>query len=200
MSGLTSNRSKIIATLGLAAAAAAVAGLGTFGTFTATTSASEQVSSGTVALTLTDNNFATSAANIVPGDTINRQVKLVNGGTANQSAITLTTAATVTSILDTDTTNGLQMTVQSCPTAWTQTVVGNGFTYSCSGTVTTLIAARPVVGANIALPAAAAQTAGSTSYLVVSLSLPTTADNSFQGKTSTISFTFNGLQRAATQQ
>lgn len=192
-------RRKVAISVMMAATAAAVAGLGTFGSFTATTSASEAVNSGTVSLTLADNNFATNAASIVPGDTINRQVKLVNSGDTNQASISLTTTATTSSILDTDATNGLQLSVQSCPTAWTQSAVGSGFTYSCTGTATTLVAARPVVGANIALPSIAALTAGSTSYLVVTMTLPTTADNTFQGKSSTVSFTFNGTQRAGTQ-
>ncbi len=194
-----STRRKVALSVTLAAAAAAVAGVGTFGSFTATTSASEAVNSGTVSLSLTDNNFSTNAASIVPGDTINRQVKLVNSGDSNQASISLTTAAPTSSVLDTDTTNGLQLSVQSCPVAWTQTAVGSGFTYSCTSTATTLVAARPVIGANIALPNVAALTAGATSYLVVTMTLPTTADNTFQGKSSTISFTFNGTQRAGTQ-
>jgi spore coat-associated protein N len=113
------------------------------------------------------------------------------------SQITLTTAATASSLLDTDPTNGLQLTVQSCPSAWTEAGTAPGYTYTCAG-ATTLIASRPVVGSNVVLTGSSALAAGASDNLLVRLSFPTGADNTFQGKTSTVGFTFTGTQRAAT--
>ena len=57
-----------------------------------------------------------NASGLAPGDSFD----LANQGSLNLSAITLTTTATVTSLLDTDATNGLQMTIARCSTTWTE--------------------------------------------------------------------------------
>ena len=41
-------------------------------------------------------------------------------------------------------------------------------------------------------------TAGATDHLRITLTLPTGADNTLQGQSSVIGFTFNGTQRAGT--
>ena len=104
---ILSTRAKLLASAALLAAAAGAAGLGTFGSFTSTTSASESVSSGTVAIALgtagtAANRLTVAATGVVPGDTIQRAVTLSNSGDQALSAITLTTTATTTSLLDTD--------------------------------------------------------------------------------------------------
>ena len=48
--------------------------------------------------------------------------------------------------------------------------------------------------------AGAALSANGVANLMVTLTLPTSADNTFQGKSSTINFAFTGTQRAATNQ
>ncbi len=193
---------KVLISAAAIGAAAAVAGLGTFGTFTSTTSASATASSGTVVIGLgtagtADNRLTVASGLIVPGDTIQRQVKLNNTGNQALSQITLTTAATSSSLLDSDPANGLQLTVQSCPSAWTEAGTAPGYTYTCAG-ATTVIASRPVVGSNVVLTGTSALAAGASDNLLVKLSFPTAADNTFQGKSSTIGFTFTGTQRAAT--
>ncbi|MGA2163697.1 MAG: TasA family protein [Solirubrobacteraceae bacterium] len=102
-----------------------MAGLGTFGTFSSSTSATQSVSSGTVAIGLgtagtATNRLTVGASNIAPGDTIQRQVQLSDTGTIGLASIALTTTASPSSLLDTETTNGLQMTIQSCSVAWTE--------------------------------------------------------------------------------
>jgi spore coat-associated protein N len=193
---------KVLISAAVLGAAAAVAGLGTFGTFTSTTSASATASSGTVVIGLgnagtADNRLTVASGLMVPGDTMQRQVKLNNTGNQALSQITLTTTATTTSLLDTDATNGLQLTVQSCPTAWTEAGTSPGYTYTCTG-ATTVIASRPVVGSNVVLTGTSALTNGNSDNLLVKLSFPTSADNTFQNKSSVISFSFTGTQRAAT--
>lgn len=194
---------KLVVSLGVVGSAAAVAGMGTFGTFTSTTTSAEQVNSGTVAIALgaagsATNRLALTAANIVPGDTISRALTLTNTGDQALAAIALTTSASTSSLLDTDAVNGLQLTVTSCSVPWTEAGTSPAFTYTCSGTQGTVLASRAVITANQPLAASPALTAGGAAHLVVTMTLPQAADNTFQAKTSTIGFSFTGTQRAGT--
>jgi hypothetical protein len=183
------------------AAAAGAAGLGTFGSFTSSTSASASVSSSTVAIALgstgtANNRLTVAASSIVPGDTIQRAVTLSNNGDA-LSSISLTTAATTSSKLDTDATSGLQLKIDSCATAWTESGTAPAYSYTCAGGSSSVLATRPVIGTNLALSGLSALTATKSDNLVVTLSFPTTADNTFQTQSSVIGFTFTGNQRTA---
>lgn len=193
---------KVALSFAAVGAAAAVAGLGTFGTFTSTTSASEDVSTGTVTIGLdgsgTGNRLSVDVTNVVPGDTAQRVVNLNNTGSEALASIKLTTSATTSSLLDTDATNGLQMTITECPDAWTEAGTSPQLTYTCSGTVRTVVASRRVIGTDLTLDAPEALASGATSHLLVTLSLPQAADNTFQDQDSTIAFSFNGTQRAGT--
>ena len=195
-----STRMKLLATAGLVGGAAAAAGLGTFGSFTSTTSASQGVQSGTVTIALgsagtATNRLTVGASNIVPGDTIQRQVQLSNSGSANLASVALTTTASPSSLLDTDTTNGLQLTVASCATAWTEAGTAPAYTYTCAGTATTVLASRPVIGSNLPLPGLGSLTASGVDHLLVTLSFPAAAPNSLQAQSSTVNFSFGGAQR-----
>lgn len=143
------------------------------------------------------NRLTIGATGLVPGDTLQRAVDLSNTGTEALSDLTLTTTATTSSLLDSDAVNGLALVVDRCSVAWTESA-GTPYTYTCSGTATSVVASRPVLGAalNVDGPSLVA---GATDHLRVSLSLPTTADNTFQNQSSTLAFTFDGLQRTATQ-
>lgn len=192
------NTRKIMIALGVVGAAAAVAGMGTFGTFTSTTSGTQAVGSGTVKIELGaggTNTLSVPASKVVPGDTIQRAVTLNNTGTADLATITLTTAATTSSKLDTDGANGLKLQVDSCPSAWTQGGTAELPTFTCSGTLKNLVVAKPVIGANTPIAPTTALTAGASDNLRVTVTLPTAADNTFQGLNSTIGFTFDAPQR-----
>ncbi|GAA4381981.1 TasA family protein [Nocardioides caricicola] len=182
---------KVLASAALVGGAASVAGLGTFGAFTSTTSASQDVATGKVVLSSTS-TFGTPVTNMVPGDTIARTVTLTRSAdTEAFGGVKLTTAGTSSNLLTSDTTNGLQLKVEECSVAW-----NNG---ACSGTTTTVVAQRGVVGATD-IPAstlANLNAAGKTANLKVTLTLPATADNTFQGLQNTINFTFDATQRAA---
>ena len=194
---------RLLGSFAVVGVAAAMAGLGTFATFTSSTSASHTISSGTVSIALgatgPANRLTIGASNVVPGDTIQRAVDLVNGGAGadNLSSIVLTTTASPSSLLDTDATNGLQMAIEKCSVAWTESGTSPAYTYTCSGTTSTVLASRAVTGANIALTSLASLTTGSTDHLRVTLTLPTAAPNTMQGLTSTISYNFVGTQRVA---
>jgi spore coat-associated protein N len=192
---------KLLATAAILGAAASISGLGTFATFTSSTSASHTVSSGTVTIALgatgaSTNRLNVDATAIAPGDTIQRSVDLINQGTLNLASVALTTAATTSSVLDTDGTNGLQMVIDKCSAAWTES--GPPYTYTCSGSTSSVLSTRAVIQSGVALSNLGSLTAGATDHLRVTLTLPSGAGNSFQNKSSTIQYTFTGTQRTAT--
>ena len=195
---------KVIGSLGIIGAAAAVAGLGTFGTFTDSTAPlNASVSSGTLSINLTPANdtgsLSITAAGFVPGDSISRSVDLVNDGTAAFSSLSLTGASTgPANALTTDTTNGLKLSVRSCSVPWTKTTAANGAAqYNCTGITTPLVDNAPALGNNT-LPAPASLTSGRTDHLVVTLALPSSAGNEFQGLSSALALTFSGTQANGT--
>ena len=198
--GTRSTAVKVLASVVLVGGAASVAGLGTFGAFTSTTSATEQVGTGKVVLSTAASarGLDVAATNLVPGDTVERTVTLTRSSdTEAFGSVKLTTAGSTSNLLTTDTTNGLQLKVDQCSVAWTKPANSNVLT--CSGTTTPVVAQRAVVGSAVDLAAAttALNGAGAASNLRVTVSLPTTADNTFQGLANTISFTFDATQRAA---
>ncbi|WP_284983421.1 TasA family protein [Arthrobacter sp. efr-133-TYG-118] len=202
---LKTTTGKVIASLALVGTAAGVAGLGTYGAFTSSTSASNTVASGIVNIALgasgTANRLSVAASGLVPGDTVQRVATLSNAtGNQSLSAITLTTTAAPTSLLDTSTTMGLQVAVDDCSVAWTEAGTAPAYTYTCSGTTTSVLASRPVIGADLTLANLTSVTAGHTDNLRVTLTLPSTADNTLQNQSSTIAFNFTGTQRTATNQ
>ena len=196
-------RAKVLGSVAAIGTAASVAGLGTFGAFTSTTSAATPATAGTVVIALgsagtATNRLTVGTTGLVPGDTVRRAFQLSNTGNQSLSGITLTTTASPSSLLDTDATNGLQLVIQSCSTAWTEAGTAPAYTYTCSGTTTTVLASRPTVGANLPLPGLSSLTAGNTDDLLATLTFPAVAGNTLQGLSSTVSFAFTGTQRAAT--
>ena len=192
-------RTKVLGSLGVLAAAAAVGGLGTFGTFTdSTTPISTAVASGTVSIDVSQQGYPVPAttSGFVPGDSMTRAVDLVNDGTSPLGQVSLASSATAASVLTTDAANGLQLSVRSCPQAWTQGGTAAAPVYTCAGSVTTLYSGRavmdaPLAGVNSLQP-------GGVDHLVFSLSLPGSAGTTFQGKSATLGLTFTGVQRDAT--
>ena len=192
---------KLLLTIAVLGATASIAGLGTFATFTSSTSASHTVSSGTVTIALgatgaSTNRLNVDATAIAPGDTIQRSVDLIDQGTINLASVTLTTAASSSSVLDTDATNGLQMVIDKCSQAWTES--GPPYTYTCGGSTSSVLSSRAVIQTGVTLSNLSSVTAGSTDHLRVTLTFPSGAGNSFQNKSSTIQYTFTGTQRAGT--
>ena len=200
------NTRKVLGSLGIVGAAAAVAGMGTFGTFTdSTTPLNASVTSGTLSLDLNATNSTASlpmtAAGFVPGDSISRSVDLVNSGNLAFAGIQMTSTATTPSVLTTDTVNGLQLSVKSCPVTWTESLVNGVATYTCSGAVTTVVNSGPAVMSSNPIGLTSFNpnaTANATDHLVVTLTLPAGADNTFQGKTSALSVSFTGAQKTGT--
>jgi spore coat-associated protein N len=230
--GRAGDRRKIVLSVALLAAAAAALIGGAFATFTDTATAGPQtISSGTVKLAAgPTNDAATGASNIAPGDTIAREIDLNStGATLADKEITLKFSASPSTLLDTDPTNGLQVSVQACSVAWKRTVVGSpppAFTYECTGTTSTVKIAGAATASVGSLETTAAKleelkslAAGGQDYLVFTLKLPETAPGDLskvaacsgtsggtsstedlQGCSSTLTYTFAAVQRAGTPQ
>ncbi len=141
-----------------------------------------------------------------PGDTVERAFTLSNSGSINLSAVTLSLGVSPSNALTTDATNGLQAEIQSCSVAWTASapLADGGYTYTCSGTTGTVLAATAV--ANMASPTTtnltdpALLTAGGSDNLMTTVSFPSTAGNTFQGLSASLTYTFAGTQVAGSAQ
>jgi predicted ribosomally synthesized peptide with SipW-like signal peptide len=192
---------KVLLSLGALGVAAALAGMGTFATFTSTTSASQSVSSGTVVIALgstgaSTNRLTVNATGLVPNDTIQRSFDLSNTGSQDLASIAVTTTASPSSLLDTDATNGLQMVIDRCSVAWTESGSSPAFSYSCSGSTTTIVTSRAVIQTSLSMAGLSALTAAGSDHLRLTLTFPSTAGATFQGLTSTLTYSFLGTQRA----
>jgi spore coat-associated protein N len=198
-----SKRKRVTLLVGWTLGVIGVIGMGAFAAFTSTASGSTAVSTGTMTLAVgttgtSANRLSVAASNIAPGDTIQRAVDLVSGGNVTQT-LSLTTTASPGNLLDSDTTNGLQMVVDSCPSSWTE-AGGPAYTYTCGGSITTVVTTRPVIQAGLALSGAGITNPG-TSHLRITETFPGAAGNTFQGLAAdTITYTFNGTQRAGQAQ
>jgi hypothetical protein len=162
-----------VATLGLLALAS-MAG-GTSASFTATTvNPTNLLATATLSLSndkSTDGSLV-SLSNMVPGDTATRTVVLTNTGNVG---FTYTASATPLSatVLWTDLTNGLQVSVK------------RGINVLYTGALK-----------NLAIPASPTLAPAATDTLTFDFSLPTAADNSFQGLTQTFTVTYTATQLA----
>jgi spore coat-associated protein N len=215
----------------LLAAVGALIG-GAFATFTDSVTAGPQaITSGTVKLAVGPvNDAATGATNIAAGDTIAREADLNDtGGTIANKEITLKFSASPTSLLDTDATNGLQVSIQACSEPWKRTVVGSpppAFEYTCTPTATAVkingaasASVSSLEGTAAALTPLNSLAAGGKDFLVFKLELPagapgdlgkvaactgtsggTAATEDLQGCSSTLTYTFQATQRTAVAQ
>jgi hypothetical protein len=193
---------KVVGSLAILGTAAAVAGLGTYGNFTdSTTPLNTTVDTGTLSINLAQPGGAVAipvnTTGFVPGDSITRAVNLINDGGSGLGSVTVQSAlASPASVLTTDAINGLQLSVKGCSVAWTQGGTPTAPTYACPGTERTILTGPAVNSAPLASPASLVP--GGVDNLVFSVSLPTTADNTFQGKSASLSLTFTGVQRTGT--
>ena len=194
---------KLLLSISLVTVAAALVGMGAFAVFTNSATVSQTNTTGTVTLSPistngTNNRLSVGASGLAAGDTVQRSVDVKNTGSLTLASVTLTTTATTSSLLDTDTTNGLQMVIDKCSVAWTETG-GPPYTYTCGGTTSSVLASAPVIGTNLTL-SNITLTAGTDNFVRVTLTLPSAAPNTLQGLTSVIQYAFTATQRAAAPQ
>jgi hypothetical protein len=193
---------KVVGSLAILGTAAAVAGLGTYGNFTdSTTPLNTTVDTGTLSINLAQPGGAVAiplnTTGFVPGDSMTRAVNLINDGGSGLGSVTVSSVLTSpATVLTSDVVNGLQLTIKGCSVAWTQGGTPTAPTYTCAGTERTVLNGPAVANAPLTSPASLA--AGGVDNLVFSISLPATADNTFQGKSASLSLTFTGVQRTGT--
>ena len=190
---------KLLSSAAVIGAAASIAGLGTYATWTSSTTAQNQtVSAGTVQIALgSTNRLTTNATGLVPGDTVERAVDLDGpaSGISGIGSISLGVSVGSSTLLDSDTTNGLHINVDSCPSAWTESGTAPAYTYSCSGSVTSLVSNQPLVG-SFNLANLNAMNVGGTDHLRVKLTLPGTAPTTMMGLSDTLGYVFTATARA----
>jgi predicted ribosomally synthesized peptide with SipW-like signal peptide len=196
-------RREALLTLTALGLGALLAGTGALATWTASTSASNTVATGTVVIALgntgaSTNRLTVNASGLVPGDTVQRSFDISNTGSQDMASVALTTTASPSSVLDTDTTNGLQMVIDRCSAAWTESGSSPAFSYRCSGSTTTIVTSRAVIQSALSMAGLSALTAGGTDHLRLTLTFPSSAGSGFQGVSSTLTYSFLGTQRAGT--
>jgi hypothetical protein len=126
---------------------------------------------------------------LVPGGAVTWAVTLVNDGRADLSAVTVSTEVVRSSLLDNDPVDGLQLSVESCGTAWTPD-------WACPRERTVVVPSGPV-RRETELRAPAGRVPGARAHLAVTVTLPARAGNEFTGLRSELVLTFTGVQRVA---
>jgi hypothetical protein len=169
---------------------------------TASNPSPQTVSSGLLSISLTDaspsGGFTSAVSGMLPGDTVNRFVTVTNGSGDAQN-LTLGVTGSGSTKLTTDATNGLKVTVTSCPVAWSSG--------SCASP-TTLVSSAAISGFGTKTLISGAWAANSVQYLRVGLNLPdqveTTVNGTpnvsptIQGQSTGLTWTFSESQRAGT--
>lgn len=190
------------ATAGIACIALGLLSFNAFGAFTASTGVTHDVGSGTMTLALgatgsVTNRMDVAAADIAPGDTIQRTLTITPGGSVAMTGIELTLTAPTSSLLDTDADDGLQVVIERCTVQWTE--AGPPYTYTCGGSTSDVVAATSVDAlVDAGTTALANEATAAANHLRVTLTFPATADDTFQGLSTTLDFEWSGAQRAGT--
>jgi hypothetical protein len=189
--GPGTQRKRSVLVLSVMCVVLGVAALRATAFFDGSASDSHSTTSANLTISTSGSSFTTDAEGLTPGASATRAITLDLDGTGDFGAVKLTTTATASSALDTDATEGLQVQIDRCSVAWS----GSEDNYTCSGS-TSVLANRAVVGSNLTLSNLDVSP-NAHNRLVVTLSLPNTADTSFESLSSTIQFTFTGHQRTA---
>jgi len=153
-----------------------------------TTAPGNQLISGNLTFT---NDRSTSGAlanvsNFIPGDTATRVITITNTGNIGFT-YTAAASATASTLLWTDTANGLKAVVYRCPSA-----------VACTTTAIYGTTATPLTLSGLSTAASGTIAAGGIDYLTVVISLPNSADNTFRALTQDFTITFTATQLAGT--
>ena len=178
---------------------------------TAFNTSATPISTGSLTIVLANGagsaGFGNTFSGLVPGDTRTVYVDVTQGSsTSTLPKLTITDTATVNSLLTTDATRGLAVTVNGCATAWS-----GG---SCSGGSTVVLASTPLLTLKTATALSNyTTTALGVNYLQFIVTLPVGLDETsangaaavvsggtgtIQGLTANITWTISVQQRAAT--
>jgi hypothetical protein len=210
-------RGQTILAGGFALSVLAFTGAGVYASLAATATGTSNISSGKLSLTLgTDSpsaGFPQTVSNMAPGDTANVLLKLNNNGSINNSgSLTLGASVAASTLLDSNATKGLQVTMTQCSQPWTGYTAGVQTPPTCGGTATTVLAATPLstlVSGPVGLSNVSGLTTAGSSLdnILFTLTLPNQSEttingvvpaNSIQGLSDTVTWTFAEAQRAST--
>jgi hypothetical protein len=186
-------RTKLLTTGIVLSATAAAAGYATFGTFDSTTTAAQPFTDATITLALgSTSTLTTAVTGLVPGDTVSRAFTLDSTGTTSSALGTVTLAVTGSggNALVTDATNGLKVGLQECGTAWTA-----GTVPTCAGGATSILSSTAVSALGSPQTLSSLASIG-VHYLMSTVSFPVAAGNTFQGLSTTLTYSFVATQRA----
>ncbi len=141
------------------------------------------------------NTMNVQAAGMRPGDIAERTLDVVLG-TKVKARVSLSLRIANSSLLDRRPQDGLQVTILSCPTAWTAPSARH---YTCPrGKPRTLLASIPLSRAKQGNPVVLSTSSTSTTFhLRVVLTLPATAGNALQGQVSVLRFDLSALPARA---
>lgn len=189
-------RRKLLLSVAAIGASVAVMAVGTYASFTASASRGHQVTTGVPQLVLGEtgaasNRLGIDALNLAPGETVYRSFDVRNGGTAHFTTVTMSTDVTTSSILDTDTVNGLQARIERCSVPWAESGASPNFSYTCGGTRETLVPFRPVVMSAVPLAGMHVVDPDGVDHLLLTEMLPTTADGAFVNRMTALTFVIN---------
>lgn len=171
---------------------------------TASNTTAQNINSGTMKLIFTPNaesvGITDNISNLAPGDVVNRYVALKNDGNISGKDLKLTLGLSGGTAKFTSSANGLQLTVNSCSTAWTVS------TATCSGSVEE-IAKGPLssyLNSGRSFTSNGTLGIGQTRFLQLSMELPDQNEvtvngllpaDSIQAQTVGITYTFDLAQR-----
>lgn len=161
------------------------------------TNSANHVSRGRITVSLAAPDTAAGVSldspGLVSGETAATVVDLVNTS-SRRSTVALTTIATSSSLLDQDPVNGLQLAIDRCSAPWEPVPGATRPGYRCPGRTVSVLVRRPVLVSNLALSNLDAGDQGGKQHLCLSLTLPESAGNEFQGLSSTIQYRFTALR------
>jgi hypothetical protein len=201
------NPTRVALAVAFAVGVLSLTGAGVYAGLTATATGTAAVTSGTLSLTMAAGSGSVglpqTVSNMAPGDVVNTFVDLSNGSGLAAKNLTLGVTGTGSTLLTTDATKGLAISVTQCSVAWT---VATGV---CSGTTTPLVTSTAVATLS-STPATVVSGSVATSaswHLRLGLTLPdqneTTVNGvpptpTIQGLSTTLTYTFSESQRTAT--
>ncbi len=140
-----------------------------------------------------------SVTGLTPGSSTDLLVSLQNDGSSGTSAIDVDLSTATSTSLDTDTTNGLQVRVDRCATAWEQPLAGGPAT--CVSASSVLLGSTPLATATGSSPDAqltsglSAFTVGGIDHVRLRFSLPNTAPGGWASLTSVPTLSIWGVGR-----
>jgi hypothetical protein len=184
-------------------------------TFTAQVSPTHATDTGDMEFTLgaagASHRIATASTNIVPGDYISRtiQIDVANeGGTMTGATITTSGSGNPSLVSTAHASGGLGLLLTACSQAWTENGgAPPGSTYTCGGSTSDIIGTynATLSSATFANFVQTAQSLSnfsvadaSTNYLLAVLKFPTNGPDSMESQSTTLTFQFDGVQRAGT--